>query len=185
MYDIIILSGISGVGKSFLIHQAIQEYKWLCQVPSLTTRKPRRETDESDSRIFLDEKEFAREEKKGNLIFINTIFEEKYAYRYSDIMDAIKCNKSVLLDMKISSVSEVKKTFLKTLCIYIKVENQKMKSAIGVDRNSRELRIQDALLEQDMIDKNELYINEIDILFENNMDTDSIYRFKKLLKKLW
>lgn len=184
MYDIIILSGVSGAGKSYLIQQAIQEYEWLCQIPSITTREPRSGIDESDSRVFLNEKEFDFMIRNDELVFINTVFEKRYAYRYSDIMKAINCGKSILLDMKINTVSQVKKLFPRTLCIYVKVQSQNIEKEIGLDRNNRNIRLREAEMEQLDIEKSDLYTAEIDILFENSIDMYSLNKFKELLARL-
>lgn len=184
MYDIIILSGVSGAGKSFLIQKAMQEYEWLCQIPSITTRDPRKGIDESGSRIFLSESEFDDEMKDGNLVFYNVVFEKRYAYRYSDILNSIRQGKIALLDMKISAVYQVKKMFPKTLCVYIKIPKQNVETEIGFDRNNLKLRVEDALSEQQGIEENDILTKEIDILFQNNIDRESVDRFLKLLVKL-
>ena len=184
MYETIVLSGVSGVGKSFLIQQAIQEYDWLCQIPSVTTREKRTGIDESGSRIFLSENEFECETESGNLIFVNDVFGEKYGYRRNDIVCSINHGKTVLLDMKVDSIFEVKKIFPKTLCIYIKVQNQDIEKEIGNDRNNRCIRIREAEFEQRKIDEEGLQASGIDILFENSVDMESVYRFKKILAKL-
>lgn len=185
MYETIVLSGVSGAGKSFLIRQVIQKYDWLCQIPSVTTRRQRPGIDESGSRIFLGEEEFEYEVECGNLIFVNDVFGKRYAYRYSDIICTISHGKTALLDMKVDTISEVKMLFPKTLCIYIKIQNQNIEKEIGNDRNNRSIRIREAESEQRKIEEEGLQANGIDILFENSVDMESVHRFKELFAELW
>ena len=184
MKDFIILSGISGSGKSFLIQHAIQEYDWLCQIPSITTREQRVGVNESDSRIFLSEEDFDEEIKQENLIFINTIFGKRYAYRKTDIDYSVSCGKTILLDMKISTVSQVRTQFSNIFCIYIKVKSRNIKTELGLVRNNQDVRLKDALLEQESIERVSAYSKEIDLFFENNFDMDSVTRFQQLLSEL-
>lgn len=184
MYDIIVLSGISGAGKSYFIQHAIEKYDWLCQIPSVTTREVRDGIDETATRVFVDERSFDDEKKKGNLLFSNTIYGRKYAYRKLDILNSIQAGKTVILDMKLDAVKDVRDVFPKTFCIYIKVKLQDIKKEIGLERNNLELRMEDAAEEQRKVDTIPAFAEKADIIFENTMDWDSVDRFMDLISML-
>ena len=184
MKEIIVLSGVSGVGKTYLLQNALQEHQWLCQIPSVTTRLRREGANESNSRIFLSRADFRSEESKGNLIFVNTVFGERYAYRKIDIISGINRKKTVLIEMKISSVKQVRAMFSKVACIYITTNRDYGETEIGKNRNNRGIRLKDAIDEKNLIEQSNLYVDEIDVFFNNNFDEESLYRFKELLMEL-
>lgn len=184
MKEIIVLSGVSGVGKTYLLQNTLQTYQWLCQIPSVTTRIHREGVNESASRIFLNRADFITEENKGNLIFVNTVFGEKYAYRKADIVNGINSNKTVLIEMKISSVKQVRAMFSKVACVYITANKNYAETEIETNRNNRHIRLQDAIDESNLIKHTNLYAGEIDVFFYNNFDEESLYRFKNLIMKL-
>lgn len=184
MKEIIVLSGVSGVGKTYLLQSALQTYRWLYQIPSVTTRLRREGVNESTSRVFLDRADFITEENNGNLVFVNTVFGEKYAYRKADIINGLNSNKTIIIEMKISSIKQVRAMFSNVACIYITANQNYAETELEMNRNNRLIRLQDAIDENNLIKHTNLYADEINAFFNNNFDENSLFRFKKLIMEI-
>lgn len=80
----LIISGISGIGKSFFAHHLHQyhNFRW---VPAITTRPPRRGESDGSEKIFCDENVYLQWRGQGKLVLEKYMFGYWYAFRGEDL----------------------------------------------------------------------------------------------------
>lgn len=137
---IIIISGPSGVGKGTIVEglRDIPELNFYC-AKSYTTR-PKRESDEVENRyLFVDENEFHKLEKQGEIIESNNYNGNWYGSSKSEIDKAISQGKNILKDVDVNGAVAFKKLYPNAVLIFIKADAQDIKSRlISRGQNTKE-----------------------------------------------
>ena len=82
---IITLSGISGIGKSFLKSYILANNSNFQSLVSVTTRNRRKNEVDGIDKFFYSSEEFERENCFGHLCVVNEVFGNWYAYKESQI----------------------------------------------------------------------------------------------------
>ena len=82
---IVTLSGISGIGKSFLKSYILSNNPNFQSLISVTTRNRRLNEIEGIDKFFYELEEFEKENYSGRLCVVNEVFGNWYAYKKSQI----------------------------------------------------------------------------------------------------
>ena len=119
---IITLSGISGIGKSYLKSYILSHNPDMQSLISVTTRKRRdNEVDEID-KFFFTLEEFKKADYMGELCVINQVFDNWYAYKKSQV-DLCDAGVSLITELFYKNVVEFKNDFKNTITVNV---NRKM-----------------------------------------------------------
>jgi len=96
---ILVLSGLSGSGKSYLTDHLIGVQGFI-HVPPLTTRAPRPGEKHMVDCVFCSEEEFHALQSANQLLCVNQMFGNWYAWRIQDFVqaDEYKRGKSVIIN---------------------------------------------------------------------------------------
>lgn len=174
---LIIVSGMSGSGKTFLINQVLQAVVDLSVVTAVTTRqKHRNEKDSAASKLFISKPTFDELEAEGKLCFVNKVYGYYYAFYKNDIEQKLKKG-SVILEYKASMVNAIKARYDNSFAMYIYSHDaEKILHALK-ERKGGEKRFESDIEERNSILSNPKGISYIDELFENKFDDKSVERF--------
>jgi guanylate kinase len=125
MIQPLVISGPSGVGKSFLADYLVQNFPFK-QVPSTTTRLPRSGEVNMLQNEFLTDEEFEKVKESGDLLLYIEILGAKYGYRES-IVESIM--KQGLIPISIMFTSDIGLWFKKypdSFGVYLLPTNEKL-----------------------------------------------------------
>lgn len=139
---IVTLSGISGIGKSFLKYYILSLCDSFQSLISVTTRNKRQNETEGIDKFFYTLEEFKNENYKGNLCVVNEVFGNWYAYKKSQIE---LCDKgmNLITELFYKNVREFKGQFDNALSIYV--------LPMDIERTKNELKVRH--LEHDDLSK--------------------------------
>ena len=115
---IVTLSGISGIGKSFLKSYILKNNRDFQSLISVTTRGRRQNEIDGVDKFFYSLEEFEQENHSGRLCVVNEVFGNWYAYKKSQIQ---LCDKGINLitELFYKNVSEFRLEFSNVLSVYI------------------------------------------------------------------
>ena len=115
---IVTLSGISGIGKSFLKNYLLSNNSNFVSLISVTTRSKRLNEVEGIDKFFVTFEDFEKQNNSGNLEVVNMVFGNWYAYKKSQIQ---LCNDGINLitELFYKNVYEFKNEFSNTISVYI------------------------------------------------------------------
>lgn len=116
--QIITLSGISGIGKSFLKSYILENNANFQSLISVTTRNRRTNEVEGVDKFFYSLDEFKREYFSGKLCVVNEVFGNWYAYKKSQI-DLCDNGINLITELFYKNVHEFKVEFSNALSIYV------------------------------------------------------------------
>lgn len=156
---IVTLSGISGIGKSFLKNYLLSNNSNFVSLISVTTRSKRLNEVEGIDKFFVTFEDFEKQNNSGNLEVVNMVFGNWYAYKKSQIQ---LCNDGINLitELFYKNVYEFKNEFSNTISVYILPEE--------IERTKFELKSRG--LEKKDLEKRLKDIDEELIFFNNNKD---------------
>lgn len=181
MNKIIVITGMSGAGKTFLISKALQIINDLQVVTAITTRPIREnETNLITSKQHVSKDIFMQLYAEGRLCLVNNIYGYLYGFEKDEIEKKLK-NTSIILEYKASKISDIKKMYKNSYAIYIY-------GNYGIahlnNRNNLKVRYAQDMEEKNYILNNLSRNNMIDEIFYNKFDEESIHRFLKCIFKL-
>jgi guanylate kinase len=113
---LILLMGVSGVGKGAILKSIIKKDKRFSPIPIYTDRLPRKGGD--FSRICVSPDVFMEMIKKGDFLVWHTIFRQRYAIPKAEINKAFAQGKIPIQDYPEEIVSDVR-NLVPTFTIYI------------------------------------------------------------------
>ena len=119
MSKIFVISGPSGSGKTSIVKAVKRRFPQIYYSVSATTRKKRRNEKDGKDYIFLSIERFRENIKEGNFLEYAQVFNEYYGTLKSPIEKAIKKGKDVLIDVDVKGARNVKKSYPKTVMIFI------------------------------------------------------------------
>ena len=154
---IVTLSGISGIGKSFLKSYVLSHNDDFQSLISVTTRSKRPGEIEGIDKFFYTLEEFKKENHDGNLCVVNEVFSNWYAYKKSQIE---LCNNgmNLITELFYKNVREFKEQFDNALSIYV--------LPMDIERTKNELKAR--TLEHDDLSKRLKDIDDELSFFYNN-----------------
>lgn len=128
---IVTLSGISGIGKSYLKAYILASNPNFRSLISVTTRKPRKNEKHGVDKFFYTLEEFESERQQEKLCAVNEVFGNWYAYKKSQIR---LCNDGadLITELFYKNVQEFKIEFSNTLSVYV--------LPFDIERTKEELR---------------------------------------------
>ena len=115
---IITLSGISGIGKSFLKSYILSNNSDFESLISVTTRNRRKNEVEGIDKFFYSLEEFEKENRSGKLCVVNEVFGNWYAYKKSQI-ELCGSGINLITELFYKNVYEFKDEFKNTLSVYV------------------------------------------------------------------
>lgn len=129
---IITLSGISGIGKSFLKSYILENNSNFRSLISVTTRDRRKNEVEGVDKFFYSLEEFEKENHFGNLCVVNEVFGNWYAYKKSQI-ELCGSGINLITELFYKNVREFKAEFANALSIYV--------FPVDIERTKSELQL--------------------------------------------
>ena len=115
---IITLSGISGIGKSFLKSYILANNSNFQSLVSVTTRNKRKNEVDGIDKFFYSPEEFERENCSGHLCVVNEVFGNWYAYKKSQI-ELCDSGINLITELFYKNVQEFKIEFPNALSVYV------------------------------------------------------------------
>lgn len=115
---IITLSGISGIGKSFLKSYILDNNTNFESLISVTTRNKRINEIEGIDKFFYPLEEFEKANHSGRLCVVNEVFGNWYAYKKSQI-ELCDSGINLITELFYKNVHEFKAEFPNALSVYV------------------------------------------------------------------
>ena len=115
---IVTLSGISGIGKSFLKSYILSNNPNFQSLISVTTRNRRLNEIEGIDKFFYELEEFEKENYSGRLCVVNEVFGNWYAYKKSQI-ELCDSGINLITELFYKNVHEFKAEFPNALSVYV------------------------------------------------------------------
>lgn len=128
---IVTLSGISGIGKSFLKSYILANNSNFQSLISVTTRNRRTNETEGVDKFFYSLEEFEKERNSDRLCVENEVFGNWYAYKKSQI-ELCNCGINLITELFYKNVHEFKMEFSNALSVYVLPND--------IERTKRELK---------------------------------------------
>lgn len=129
---IITLSGISGIGKSFLKSYILANNSNFQSLVSVTTRNRRKNEVDGIDKFFYSPEEFEKENRFGHLCVVNEVFGNWYAYKKSQI-ELCGSGINLITELFYKNVCEFKAEFANALSIYV--------LPVDIERTKSELQL--------------------------------------------
>ena len=183
--DTIIVCGVSGAGKSFLINSSIKNFLHLKKLSTITTRPKRNIEAAGSSIVFLSNSEFENKQKSGDLVIVNSVFGYKYAFDMREYREYIQKGYHVILELKFEDLHQASSVFSNFFAIYVYPSYIQYDFIVCSTRNNCEERkkdIEDEL--QQIRGKCAPNIGLINVLFTNHYDDASIECFISIIGKV-
>lgn len=116
---LIVISAPSGTGKTTLSHMLLKAFPDMDFSISYTTRKPRIGEVNGKDYFFIDRETFKRMIKEGDFLEWATVYGHLYGTSKSQVTEALKDGKNILLDIDTQGALNVKKNFPGAVLIFI------------------------------------------------------------------
>lgn len=115
---IITLSGVSGIGKSYLKSYILSHNPDIQSLISVTTRRRRDNEVEGIDKFFFTLEEFKKADYIGELCVVNQVFDNWHAYKKSQV-DLCDTGVNLITELFYKNVVEFKKDFKNTITVYV------------------------------------------------------------------
>ena len=180
---IITLSGISGIGKSFLKSYILANNSNFQSLVSVTTRNRRKNEVDGIDKFFYSPKEFEKENRSGHLCVVNEVFGNWYAYKKSQI-ELCDSGINLITELFYKNVCEFKAEFTNALSIYVlPVDIERTKSELQL----RNLEASDLTRRiKDIDDELEFFYNNrnlFDIVITNDYTEGTCIMLQQLISE--
>jgi guanylate kinase len=116
---VVVVSGPSGAGKSTFVKRLLDEGPDLVYSVSATTRPRRPHEVDARDYFFLSPEEFRRRADGGEFVEKATVHGESYGTLRSQIEDALRRGKNVLLDIDVQGGKAVRRVYPDGVFIFI------------------------------------------------------------------
>lgn len=177
----IVLTGLSGCGKSFFTNSVRKNLREIKPILSVTTRKPRSEEVDGIDKLFVTKQKF--QELTGQLCMINTVYDNMYAY----YKDEICADEIGILDLHYKGLDSMRKLNENTVVIYIRpVTLEMLRQKLTVrDGISPEIQSRINCLEIEHQHLEKMYREgDFDYLFVNKYTDESNEDFLRLIRDI-
>lgn len=173
---LIVVSGISGSGKSFLVASAAHSVSFQ-RIPSVTTRLPREGELDGIDKIFVDEPEFNKQLLTGNLICVAENFGRSYAHDRR-LIESVKS--PAILELATEAAAEFSHAFPQSIFVRIEPTSRHLAVAAVQARASDGTAVAER-----QADAGCALPAVVDwVVFDNHFDAESVSRFGRMLLKL-
>lgn len=181
---VIVICGVSGAGKTFLISSALNRFTNLKKLTAITTRPKRQRETSADGKRFVDDIEFENLYNQGRLFIVNTVFGYKYAFDTQEYGSLIQ-HSHIILELKLSDLHQMKEICEAMFVIYVYPQTPELAVQYISDRNTADLRLKD--LRQELLAlKNKDMPNSdlINTMFCNDFDSSSVNAFISIVENV-
>ncbi|MBE5805650.1 MAG: guanylate kinase [Clostridiales bacterium] len=179
---IVVLSGITGVGKSYLKKHIINKLNFK-NIVIVTTREKRKKERNGIDKFFVSEEEFRELEQSGKITVSFEFLGNKYAYFTKDLNSI----ENSITELHYSTISEFKKKAKNVIAIYIKPKNievaKKQLKLRGLPWKVEKQRLQEIKEQVLEFEKNENIKKEFDYIIYNDYTEKTLEKAIDLLEK--
>ena len=180
---IITLSGVTGVGKSYL-KKEIEEKLGIKAQTIVTTRAKREGEQNGVDKNFVTEEEFEDLKRKKDIIVTFEFLGNKYGYPRKEM----EAKKNSVVELHYSIIYQLKKEVKNTFSIYmipenIEVAKQKLKER-NLPKEVERLRLEEIEEHINKFQNDEDLRNQFDYIFYNDYTEKSIQKIIELLKNI-
>lgn len=116
---VIVISGPSGVGKSTIVRRLLKRLNFLRLSVSATTRPPRPNEKDGIDYHFITKEKFKRLIKEGKMLEWTEVYNHLYGTPTEEIEKAEQKKKTLLLDVEIEGVKQLRAKGIEGLYIQI------------------------------------------------------------------
>ena len=120
---IIVIVAPSGTGKSTLIKKAMENFPELHWSVSFTTRQARQGEVSGKHYFFISPEEFSQKQKRGDFVEWAQVHGHYYGTSKEFVQSQMEKGQSLLFDLDIQGVDQMKKIFKDSKAIYIAPPN--------------------------------------------------------------
>lgn len=180
---IITLSGVTGVGKSYLKKEI--ENKLGIKAQTIVTTRTRREGEQDGvDKKFVTDEEFEQLKRKKDIIVTFEFLGNKYGYPRKEM----ESKKNSVVELHYSIIYQLKKEVKNTFSIYMIPENvevakQKLKER-KLPKEVEKLRLEEIEDHFETFQNDENLRNQFDYIFYNDYTEKSIQKIIELLKNI-
>lgn len=180
---IITLSGVTGVGKSYL-KKEIEDKLGIKAQTIVTTRAKRVGEQNGIDKKFVTEEEFEELKRKKDIIVTFEFLGNKYGYPRKEM----ESKKNSVVELHYSIIYQLKKEVKNTFSIYmipenIEVAKQKLKER-NLPKEVERLRLEEIEEHINKFQNDEDLRNQFDYIFYNDYTEKSIQKIIELLKNI-
>ncbi len=180
---IITLSGVTGVGKSYLKKEIEDKLKIKAQTIVTTRTKREGEQDGVDKKFVTDE-EFESLKRNKDIVVTFEFLGNKYGYQKKEM----ESKKNSIVELHYSTIYQFKKEVKNTFSIYmipknIELAKQKLKER-HLPKEVEKLRLEEIEEHINNFQNNEDLRNQFDYIFYNDYTEKSIQKIIELLKNI-
>lgn len=180
---IVILSGITGVGKSYIKKHIIEKLNFK-NIVIVTTREKRKNEVNGIDKHFVNEQEFENLQKQGKTSVNFEFLENKYAYYTKDLIS----DENSITELHYDTIEEFKKVAKNVISIYVKpkriklaIKQLKLRGLPSVVEKNRIKEIKQQILE---FEKNKELKEMFDYIIYNDYTEKTIENVINLIKGL-
>lgn len=178
---IVTLSGISGIGKSFLKEYILKSNTNFQSLISVTTRSKRKGEVDGRDKFFYSLEKFEEENSLGKFCVVNKVYGNWYAYKKSQI-DLCSKGTNLITELFYKNVYDFKCEFSNSINIYIlpfdirkTIDELRLRQ---LDKDDYDKRVKDINEELDFFYSNR---NLFDIVIKNDYTERTCESFQQLL----
>lgn len=180
---IVTLSGISGIGKSYLKNYILKSELDFQSLISVTTRQPRTTEIDGIDKFFYSLEEFEKARTQKQLVAVNKVFENWYAYKKSQI-ELCDAGINLITELFYKNVYEFQNDFTNVIAIYVlpsdvRTAKEKLKER-NLEENDLQKRLEDIDKELEFFNNNQMLF---DIVITNDYTEKSCLEFKRLIQQ--
>lgn len=120
---LVVVSGPSGVGKSTVVREVLQQYEGRLRLSiSATTRDPRPGEEDGKHYHFLTDEEFSQRRERDEFLECIEVFGRGHWYGtlWSEVSPFLEAGKWVLLEIDVDGAENVLKQFSEPISIFIR-----------------------------------------------------------------
>ncbi len=179
---IVILSGITGAGKSYLKKYIINKLNFK-NIVIVTTRAIRENEVEGIDKHFVTDSEFERLKKTGELSVCFEFLGNKYGYYTKDLIDGVNS----ITELHYSTIDEFKKCAKNVISIYIKPNVNMAKKQLklrNLPKAVEKFRLKEIKEQLKEFEKDASLRSKFDYIISNDYTNDSLENATNLIKTL-
>lgn len=178
--QLLVVSGVSGSGKTFLMSRLRQNLNFAI-APSITTRNRRPDEFESEERIFCSFDTFCLLQERKSIIFCNNLFGSWYGYDLS----SVNCHK-IAIQLRLDYIEKFKIEYGSCKVVYIKPVDSAIAKSHIKSRATSSCEILERIAQLEYELENTGYCDRyVDVVFLNNFDNQSATDFVSIIESLF
>lgn len=179
---IVILSGITGAGKSYLKKHIINKLNFK-NIVIVTTREKRTNEVEGIDKHFVSEEEFERLKNSGEISVCFEFLGNKYGYYTKDLNDGINS----ITELHYSTIDEFKRCAKNVISIYIKPNVNMARKQLRLrklPKSVENFRLKEIKEQIQEFEKNEVLREKFDYIISNDYNEESLEKATNLIKSI-